>query len=66
MENNEVVANEGYQKIEVDFNNEMLQEDKGLQETGTEQDLVQDTFNEDGIENLVEEGTVIENVSSEE
>lgn len=49
------------QIIEVEFNKEMIEEDLKIQESGNEEELVQDTFNEDGIDELVGEGAEIVN-----
>lgn len=49
--------------IEVD--QDMINEDLELQTRGTEEDLVQDTFNEDTVEDMKDEGTVVENEHKE-
>ena len=46
----------------IEFNLEMINEDLELQTKGTEEDLVQDSFNNDTIEELIGEGGVVENV----
>lgn len=48
------------QIIEVDYNKDLVAEDLKIQETGTKKELVQDTFNEDGIAELLGEGAVID------
>lgn len=49
--------------IEVD--QDMINEDLELQTRGTEEDLVQDTFNEYTVEDMNDEGTVVENEHKE-
>lgn len=46
----------------IEVNQDMLNEDLELQTKGTEEDLEQDSFNNDTIEELIGEGSVVENV----
>ncbi len=46
----------------IEVNLDMINEDLELQANGTEEDLVQDNFNTDTIEELMGEGSVVENV----
>ena len=52
--------NEEKQVIEVEYNKEMVAEDLQIQNANNEEELVQDTFNEDGIDELLGEGAIID------
>lgn len=47
------------QIIEVEFDTQLLEDELEIQELGTEEDLVQDTFNTDSVEELLGEGAEI-------
>lgn len=47
------------QRIEVEFDTQLLEDELEIQELGTEEDLVQDTFNLDSVEELLGEGAEI-------
>lgn len=49
------------QIIEVKFNEELVKEDLKAQEENNEELIVQDTFNEDGVDELIGEGAEIIN-----
>lgn len=46
------------QIIEIKYNKDMLEEDVEMQKNGNEEYLIQDTFNEDSMNELLEEGVV--------
>lgn len=48
------------QNIEVDYNKEMVQEDLTAQKNNDQDLLVQDTFNQDSLEDMIDEGCVID------
>lgn len=46
------------QIIEVEFNQNIVDKDLQIQKENIEEKLIQDTFNEDGMNELLEEGEV--------
>jgi len=48
--------------IEVEFNQEMIDKDLELQKNDIEENLIQDTFNEDSIDEMNDDSVVVENV----
>lgn len=48
------------QVVEVDYNKEMVVEDQKATEENNQEMLEQDTFNEDGIDELLGEGATVD------
>lgn len=55
----EIVLDEG-QVVEVEYDKQMVVDDIKAEQEQNEEELLQDTFNEDGIEELLGEGAEID------
>ena len=55
-----VVTDKSEQVIEVEYDQAMIDEDLKIQASGVEEDLVQDNFNTDGVEDILGEGAEID------